>query len=557
MLAIGSRNAAQQNRTVGRRFDLPRLLVLVAAIYAIGGGAVTLAGWAFDVPRLTDWANSGISMFVNTAICAIACGIALALLATNLPKRKIGVRVFAIAVIVIAGLTFSEHLFGWNLGIDTLLVKQQWGQTAAVAPMRMGPPASISFAILGVALYLATTNTRGRQIASSLAVLPVAIASLSLAGYWFRADELFGIARYTGIAFQTSTMVAALGVGVIAALPRYGIVAAMARQDAGGEVLRRLILPVIAVPLVLGWLRIQGQNAGLYDIAFGTALRTLIEIALFVALLWWTAASISKHSIAAQQAQARLAAIVESSDDVIVSKSLEGIIRSWNAGAERVFGWSAEEAVDKHISLIIPPDRLDEETEILNRIRSGMRIDHFETVRLRKDGARIDVSLTVSPMRDAAGNIVGASKIARDITEQKRAADQRLKLLEAERAARSAAERAGMMKDEFLATLSHELRTPLNAIYGWSQLLAAGGLSDEETKQGLDAIQRNAKTQTELIDDLLDMNRIISGKVRLDVQPTDLANVVDLAVESARPAAEAKQIRLRKIVDPHAGSYFR
>ena len=114
-----------------------------------------------------------------------------------------------------------------------------------------------------------------------------------------------------------------------------------------------------------------------------------------------------------------------------------------------------------------------------------------------------------------------------------------------------------MMKDEFLATLSHELRTPLNAIYGWSQLLAAGGLSDEETKQGLDAIQRNAKTQTELIDDLLDMNRIISGKVRLDVQPTDLANVVDLAVESARPAAEAKQIRLRKIVDPHAGSYFR
>ena len=340
MLAIGSRNAAQQNRTVGRRFDLPRLLVLVAAIYAIGGGAVTLAGWAFDVPRLTDWANSGISMFVNTAICAIACGIALALLATNLPKRRIGVRVFAIAVIVIAGLTFSEHLFGWNLGIDTLLVKQQWGQTAAVAPMRMGPPASISFAILGVALYLATTNTRGRQIASSLAVVPVAIASLSLAGYWFRADELFGIARYTGIAFQTSTMVAALGVGVIAALPRYGIVAAMTRQDAGGEVLRRLILPVIIVPLVLGWLRILGQNAGLYDIAFGTALRTLIEIALFVALLWWTAASISKHSIAAQQAQARLAAIVESSDDVIVSKSLEGIIRSWNAGAERVFGWS-------------------------------------------------------------------------------------------------------------------------------------------------------------------------------------------------------------------------
>ena len=105
-----------------------------------------------------------------------------------------------------------------------------------------------------------------------------------------------------------------------------------------------------------------------------------------------------------------------------------------------------------------------------------------------------------------------------------------------------------MMKDEFLATLSHELRTPLNAIYGWSQLLAAGGLSDEETKQGLDAIQRNAKTQTELIDDLLDMNRIISGKVRLDVQPTDLANVVELAVESARPRPKPSKFGCGKLL---------
>ena len=135
----------------------------------------------------------------------------------------------------------------------------------------------------------------------------------------------------------------------------------------------------------------------------------------------------------------------------------------------------------------------------------------------------------------------------------KRASQERSQLLEAERTARSVAERASVMKDEFLANLSHELRTPLNAIYGWSQLLLSDHMSENDRREGLLAIHRNAKTQTQLIDDLLDMSRIIAGKVRLDVQAVDLASIVNAAVESVSPAAEAKQIRLRKILDPHAG----
>jgi CheY-like chemotaxis protein/nitrogen-specific signal transduction histidine kinase len=135
----------------------------------------------------------------------------------------------------------------------------------------------------------------------------------------------------------------------------------------------------------------------------------------------------------------------------------------------------------------------------------------------------------------------------------KHAADEREELLEAERAARSEAERVSIMKDEFLATLSHELRTPLSAILGWSQILASGNVEATDMEQGLDAIQRNARAQTQLIEDLLDMSRIVSGKVRLDVQWTDLAHVVETAVDSVRPSAEAKGIRLRKVLDPHAG----
>ncbi|MDQ3332223.1 MAG: ATP-binding protein, partial [Planctomycetota bacterium] len=134
-----------------------------------------------------------------------------------------------------------------------------------------------------------------------------------------------------------------------------------------------------------------------------------------------------------------------------------------------------------------------------------------------------------------------------------RAAEERKKLLEAERAARAEAERAGLMKDEFLATLSHELRTPLSAILGWSQILQMEGYTPEDLKEGLETIARNGRAQTRLIDDLLDMNRIVSGKVRLDVQPIDLSALVDAAVDSVRHSAEAKSIRLRKIIDPHAG----
>ena len=117
----------------------------------------------------------------------------------------------------------------------------------------------------------------------------------------------------------------------------------------------------------------------------------------------------------AEEAQARLAAIVQSSQDAIVSKTLDGVIRTWNPGAERLFGYKAEEVVGRPVTLLIPPDRLDEEKAILSQVSRGERIEHYETIRVAKDGRQLDVSLTVSPIRDAAGRIIGASKIARDI----------------------------------------------------------------------------------------------------------------------------------------------
>jgi PAS domain S-box-containing protein len=252
----------------------------------------------------------------------------------------------------------------------------------------------------------------------------------------------------------------------------------------------------------------------------------------------------SPPSTAASLAQARLAAIVESSDDAIVSKTLDGIVTSWNRAAERIFGYSAAEAVGRSITLIIPKDRLAEEDEVLRRLRLGEKIDHFETVRQAKDGRLLDVSLTVSPIRNADGVVVGASKIARDITERKRLQAERQVSLEREQRARREAERAVQARDEFLATVSHELRSPLNAIVGWAHLLKTGEMDAEGVRRAVDTISRNAATQSGLIADLLDVQRLSSGKVRLDIQEVDLALVVGAALDSARPSAAAKRITL-------------
>jgi PAS domain S-box-containing protein len=265
-----------------------------------------------------------------------------------------------------------------------------------------------------------------------------------------------------------------------------------------------------------------------------------------------------------------LSAIIESADDAVISKTLEGIITSWNKGAERIFGYTADEVIGKPVTILIPPGHEDEEPTILARLRAGDRIEHYETVRVRKDGRLIDISLTVSPINGPNGKVVGASKIARDITEQRQArktldeTSDRLKLaLEAATKARAEAEKAAAekerlyrqaeessrLKEEFLATISHELRTPLSAILGWARMLRLGQLSPENSAKALDTIERNARAQAQLVDDLLDVSRIITGKLRMDVRPSDPNSFIDAAVEAVRPAADAKGVRVQKVVD--------
>lgn len=238
-----------------------------------------------------------------------------------------------------------------------------------------------------------------------------------------------------------------------------------------------------------------------------------------------------------------LAAIVESSDDAIISKDLNGIITSWNKGAERIFGYTADEIIGRPVTTLIPADHQDEEPAILARIRRGERIDHYETIRQRKDGSLLNISLTVSPVKDERGRIIGASKIARDITERKLAERKLAESLERETAARQMAEAATRAKDDFLSALSHELRTPLNPVL----LIASDAARDPELPPAIRArfetIVKNVEVEARLIDDLLELTRIHRGKLRLRLESVDVQAVLREAIQTVQDQIDAKGLR--------------
>jgi len=640
----------------------PKRVVEVASACAIGGGLGTLVGWFANVQRLTDWRNDGISMFPNAAMCAVASG--LALLLHGIAGRRVRTLTSAAGLLVglVGGLTLVEHFTGLDLGIDTLLFDRAWGQGAAAAPMRIGPPASLSFLAIGVALVLLGRDARARTVAAACGVLVVATATLSLTGYLYGAAQMYMIPAMTGIAFQTASVLLALGVAVIVSVPDREPMRTLLDRGAAGIVVRRALPVVVVIAFAFGWVRVLIQNHGLVDAALGTALSTLVETALLTALLWWSAARVRSHEQAllaseeevrrqaaelatfvdtaaiglhrvgqdgiilwandaelemlgyardeyvghhigefhadqavladildrlrrgerlleypaqmkcrdgslkavlidssvlweegrfvhtqcftrdvtdrrrAEQARALLAAIVEASDDAIVSKTLDGVITSWNGGAARIFGYSAPEAVGRHIDLIIPPDRLEEERGILRRLRRGEHIDHYETVRRAKDGRLLDVSLTLSPIRDASGRVTGASKIARDVTDRKRAELER--------------EESNRRKDEFIAILAHELRNPLAPVRNAARYLKLAGPIEPEARRQVDMIERQVAQMARLIDDLLDVSRISRGRLELRRERVMCSEIVEAAVDDCRDELVAKGQHLRVTTPP-------
>ena len=277
------------------------------------------------------------------------------------------------------------------------------------------------------------------------------------------------------------------------------------------------------VTLLISGIAIWATIHGAGPFAGGAVETSLTMLQTFIAVLaamgLFLGAAVSERR-AMEKARALMAAVVESSADAIISLNLDGVITSWNDGAARLFGYEAGEIIGRSMAPLVPPERCGEEERVRARIRQGELIEHYETVRLAKDGRRIDVSLTVSAVRDDAGNIVGASKVARDITES--------------RQAKRALEETDRRKDEFLSMLSHELRNPLAAVAG-ALAVARGADADGRRARAFSIMDNQLRQIVRLVDDLVDVSRISHGKIELHKARFMLAEAVNLARETVQP----------------------
>ncbi|HEY0548423.1 MAG TPA: PAS domain S-box protein [Verrucomicrobiae bacterium] len=670
-------------------------MTAIPGMYAFAGGLITLVGWAANLQPLTDWAHSGISMMPNMAVALMLAGAALALLSFGHPRAA---TVLGFLTGMIGAATLFEHITQIHLGIDALLVSRPWGQRGTLAIGRMGPPGSASLAIIGVSIVLAAFDRKSHRLTAAGGMLVIAIATLSITGYIFGADAFFSLPRLTVIALQTATMLLALGIGLVMSVPEEQPIKMLRDSSAAAVLVRRALPFIILLPIVVGWLRLQGQKAGWYDTEFGTALRTVTEVALLVGLLWWAATAVKAHEKPllesetrkaailkssldaivsmdagglivefnpaaemmfgrraaevigrplsqviiperlraahekglaqyhgtgegrvlgrriempalradgtefpvelsinrvpgiepplfsgfirdvserkqAVEARSMFAAIIESSDDAIISKNLDGVITSWNPGAERLFGYTAAETIGQPVLMLMPRDRFNEEPGILEHIRRGERVEHYETIRRRKDGTLLDVSLTISPIVDGQGKIVGASKIARDITERKRAqaalraahellesrAGQLEKIVQ-ERTAElretnhelvtSLARQDKLAADlretvqqleTFSYSIVHDMRAPLRSMRSFASFLEAE-YRDKLNDMGRSYLQRimgSAIRMDALITDVLTYSRITSGETPLS--RVDLDQLVTEIVENYPQFQETAQ----------------
>jgi PAS domain S-box-containing protein len=268
------------------------------------------------------------------------------------------------------------------------------------------------------------------------------------------------------------------------------------------------------------------------------------------------------HEEDLRRSEERFRLLIEGvADYAIFMLDPNGRVSTWNMGAERIKGYTADEIIGQHFSIFYPQEAKDSgwpDHELRVAAEKGKFVD--TGWRLRKDGTTFWANVTITALRDDAGQLLGFAKLTRDLTQAKRAEametanQQREEMLDAERNARMAAQRATRLKDEFLATLSHELRTPLSAILGWTQLLLRPDASKgpEQQKRAIEVIDRNARAQVKLIDDLLDLSRVMTGKLRLDLHQVSLGSIVEAAVDSARPSADVKGIRLKAILSSNS-----
>lgn len=519
-----------------------------ASVAALGG--LVVAGWLTVAVALIQVLPGFPPMQYNTALGFMICGAAL--LAAALDLRRPTALLGGLAALIGCA-TLWQYLFHADLGIDDLLV-ETYVLTGVSNPGRMAPNSAVALTLIGAALLGLSCRQLSRSwhlYPALLGTVVIALGTAALVGYAAGVPGAYGWGHYNRMAVHTALGFILLGGGIVGlawnaaqddseAPPWLPTLASVAVGTVTLCMWYALAVGPRSEPARLTPVEPAGTDPALPNVTLAAGLLSALLLGWSLRVeqtsrrrarsLAATNLALNQQSDAREKAEERLhqlAGIVEHSNDAIFATTLDGTVLTWNAGAERLYGYTDEEMRGRQVTLLHGRQPGDDR---VRKILPGERVEQFEMVNVTKDGRRLDVALTISPMLDRTGKVIGASTIARDITERKQ--------LE-------------QMKDDFVGTVSHELRTPLTAIKGFIELVAdgdAGPLSDAQ-REFLQIASRNTDRLGNLINDLLDVNRIESHHLEIRREPTDVVTVLEDVAATFGSLAVAKGLGFRAQID--------
>lgn len=565
---------------------MTRQIARLAGLYALLGGAISLAGWVLDVPRFTDWYDNGISIQPNATLCVIFGG--LAILALSARRNRIAT-VCGVAVLSISGLTLLQWVSGLSLGIDeALMFGRQWGRVGVAFPGRMGPPGSSCWTLIGLALVFSARPSPLRRWAPALAATAAAISALSLTGYLYSVDQLYSLPYVSAIALQTATFILTVSVGIIVSHPQHEPMRTLLDPGGAGLLARRALPVVLIVPVILGWLKVKGQEAGLYDTGLGTALLALILIALMSGLLWRALRAVRMREASLRESRERLAAEADALETLNAVSARLWLNPELGAGLDEAIvaciglmkaDFGNIQLYDPARGVLAIAAQRGFNQDFLDSFREVNAGDASACGRSLREGRRIiiedvEADSAYAPLLGIArsagyravqstplisnGQTLGMitthwRKPCRPTEDDLRRLDLYvwhivgfIRRFQAEKALLDADRR----KDEFLATLAHELRNPLAPVRNAVQLLHMKGPAIPELQWARDVIDRQMQQMTRLIDDLMDVSRINRGRIELKRERVTLAAAVQGAVETTRPLIEQHEHELKVELPP-------
>lgn len=415
-----------------------RWFTRASAIFSTVIGALVLAGWFSGAVRLTVLLPGLASMKVNTALCIALCGVSLWFMRPRDFETAHGDfgltfgRCVAFIVLLTGLTTLAEYFLHRNLGIDQLLVIDRFGDGHSV-PGRMAPHTALCFALLAVALYLIPVETRrGSRPAQFLSLVPASISLMAVLGYLYSVVSLYRIASYTGMALHTAVTIFLLSLGILFSTPDRGLAAEFSSDGLGGIVLRRLLPAAFVLPIVIGWLRMEGQKAGWYGTEFGLALMVTFNIMVFSTVIYFSGREVSRIEVERQETERALQtsrdgllamnytfeSIIDACPLPIVTLDGQSKIQVWNHAAEEIFGWSWMQMRGHRISLA-PDDRCEEFDAVIETLEQGESICGLEIVLLASDDTSISATLWAAPIIIGARGFSGSVLVMEDIARRK------------------------------------------------------------------------------------------------------------------------------------------